>query len=125
MVGVLDCAPDGNRSPRHNGRDSGRVLLLGAACQAPSPFMDELSQHERDILDFEAGTFGGPGAKEAAITARFGLGATNYYQQLNALLNTQAALAYNPVLLNRLLRLRQSRQRSRTARRDERPIPDL
>ena len=97
MVGVFDCAPDGERSPRHNGRDMGCPLLLGARWPARSRGMDELSQHERDILDFEAGTFGGPGAKEAAITARFGLGATNYYQQLNALLNTQAALAYNPV----------------------------
>lgn len=47
--------------------------------------MDQLSQQERDILDFEAGTFGGAGAKEAGITARFGLTATTYYQQLNAL----------------------------------------
>lgn len=83
--------------------------------------MDELSQHERDLLDFEAGTFGGPGAKEAAIAARFGLSATDHYQQLNALLTTQAALAYNAVLVNRRLRLRQSRQRSRTARRGGSP----
>ena len=79
--------------------------------------MDELSEHQRDLLDFEAGTFIGAGAKEQAIRARFRLGATSYYQQLNALLDTQAALAHNPALVNRLLRLRASRQRSRTARR--------
>lgn len=81
--------------------------------------MDELSDHERDILDFEAGTFNGAGAKELAIRSRFGLGATHYYQQLNALLDNQAALAHNPTLVNRLRRLRQRRMRSRTARRGD------
>jgi hypothetical protein len=81
--------------------------------------MEELSERGRDILNFEAETFVGAGAKEAAIRARFGFGATKYYQQLNALLDTQAALAYDPVLVNRLRRLRQGRQRSRTARRGD------
>lgn len=42
-----------------------------------------------------------------------------YYQQLNALLDALAAPAYNPVMVNRLLRLRQSQQRSRTVRRGD------
>ena len=78
--------------------------------------VDDLSQHQLDILDFEARTFTGAGAKEQAIRERFGLGATNYYQQLNALLDSQAALAHNPVLVNRLLRQRARHQRIRSAR---------
>jgi hypothetical protein len=85
--------------------------------------MDELSAHQRDILDFEAGTFGGAGSKEQAIRGRFGLGATNYYQQLNALLDSEAALAHNPVLVNRLRRLRARNQRSRSARRTDTTAP--
>ena len=58
--------------------------------------------------------FSGAGSKERAIRDEFDLSATRYYQQLNALLDTQAALAHNPLLVNRLLRLRAARRRSRT-----------
>ncbi|TPG12903.1 DUF3263 domain-containing protein [Pedococcus bigeumensis] len=81
--------------------------------------MEELSARQRDILDFEAGTFAGAGSKEQAIRTRFGVGATNYYQQLNALLDSEAALAHDPLLVNRLRRLRARNQRSRTPRRND------
>ena len=81
--------------------------------------MEELSAHQRDILDFEAGTFVGAGSKEQAIRARFGLGTTTYYQQLNALLDNEAALAHDPLLVSRLRRQRARNQRSRTARRND------
>lgn len=58
--------------------------------------MDDLTPHQRDILDFELRTFTGAGAKEQAIAEVFGLGSTNYYQQLNAVLESQAALAHHP-----------------------------
>jgi len=43
--------------------------------------------------------------------------ATRYYQTLNALIDTDAALAHDPMLVKRLRRLRSARQRERSARR--------
>ena len=79
--------------------------------------MDELSPEQRAVLDFERRRFGGAGAKEQQIRSTFGVGATTYYQRLNALLDTEAALAYDPVLVNRLRRQRAAHSRSRRARR--------
>ena len=45
------------------------------------------------------------------------MSATRYYQVLNALIDEPAALAFDPMLVKRLRRLRSSRQRARTARR--------
>ena len=45
------------------------------------------------------------------------MSATRYYQVLNALIDAPAALAYDPLLVKRLRRLRQARQRARSARR--------
>ena len=56
-------------------------------------------------------------AKEQAIRELFDLSATHYYQILNALIDTEDALAHDPMLVKRLRRLRTSRQRARTARR--------
>lgn len=78
--------------------------------------MDELTDTERATLDFERLSFPVAGAKEQAIRVRFGVGATTYYQRLNALLDRQAALAYDPVLVARLRTRRARRQRSRSAR---------
>jgi hypothetical protein len=48
---------------------------------------------------------------------RFDIGATTYYQRLNALLEREAALAYDPVLVGRLRARRGRQQRTRSARR--------
>ena len=40
-----------------------------------------------------------------------------YYQLLNTLIDRPEALAHDPMLVKRLRRLRQSRQRARSARR--------
>jgi hypothetical protein len=45
------------------------------------------------------------------------MSATRYYQVLNALIDQPAALAYDPLLIKRLRRLRAARQRARSARR--------
>ena len=59
------------------------------------------------------------GAKEAAIRRQFDITATRYYQVLNALINKPAALAADPITVNRLLRLRAQRQRARSSRRND------
>jgi hypothetical protein len=45
------------------------------------------------------------------------MSATRYYQVLNALIDRQDALEFDPMLVKRLRRLRTSRQKARTARR--------
>lgn len=73
------------------------------------------SELEQRILAFEGQWWRHAGAKEQAIRDTFGLSPTRYYQRLNRLLDEPAALAHDPVLVNRLRRLRVSRTRSRAA----------
>ena len=76
-----------------------------------------LSRRDREILAFERQWWKYAGAKEQAIRELFDMSATRYYQVLNALIDTPAALAADPMLVKRLRRLRASRQRQRSARR--------
>ncbi|APX04343.1 hypothetical protein BWQ92_06125 [Arthrobacter sp. QXT-31] len=76
-----------------------------------------LSEREQQILALERQWWKYAGAKEQAIRELFDLSATHYYQILNALIDTEHALAHDPMLVKRLRRLRTSRQRARTARR--------
>lgn len=75
-----------------------------------------LSERDAAILDFEASWWEAAGAKEAEIRARFDLSAPRYYQILNQLLDDPDALAYAPLLVKRLRRLRARRQENRSAR---------
>lgn len=81
--------------------------------------MTALTKHEQEILNVERGLWVHAGAKEAAIRDRLDLSATQFYQRLNALIDTEAALAHDPLLVKRLRRLRAQRQRTREARRIE------
>jgi hypothetical protein len=76
-----------------------------------------LSEREQQMLALERQWWKYAGAKEQAIRELFDLSATHYYQILNALIDTEHALAHDPMLVKRLRRLRTSRQRARTARR--------
>ena len=78
---------------------------------------DGLTRREHDILAFERQWWKYAGAKEQAIRELFDMSATRYYQVLNALIDTPAALEADPMLVKRLRRLRASRQRQRSARR--------
>jgi Protein of unknown function (DUF3263) len=79
--------------------------------------LDGLTRRDRDILAFERQWWKYAGAKEQAIRELFDMSATRYYQVLNALIDTPAALSADPMLVKRLRRLRASRQRQRSARR--------
>ena len=76
-----------------------------------------LSERDLQILDIERYWWKYAGAKEQAIKDAFGMSATRYYQILNGLIDTEAALAHDPLLVKRLRRLRDHRQRARSARR--------
>jgi hypothetical protein len=78
---------------------------------------DGLSRRDREILAFERQWWKYAGAKEQAIRELFDMSATRYYQVLNTLIDSPAALSADPMLVKRLRRLRASRQRQRSARR--------
>jgi Protein of unknown function (DUF3263) len=77
-----------------------------------------LSQRDQDMIAFERQWWRNAGAKEQAIRDTFGLSTTRYYQVLNGLLDHPAALAFDPMVVKRLRRLRTSRDRSRGRRLD-------
>ncbi|MCU0265983.1 MAG: DUF3263 domain-containing protein [Actinomycetia bacterium] len=76
-----------------------------------------LSERDRRVLEFERQWWKFAGAKEQAIRELFDMSATRYYQVLNALIDRPEALAFDPMLVKRLRRLRAARQRARSARR--------
>ncbi|GGC05334.1 DUF3263 domain-containing protein [Cellulomonas carbonis] len=82
-----------------------------------APHGAELSERDQQILAFERQWWKYAGAKEQAVRELFEMSATRYYQVLNALIDSPAALAHDPMLVKRLRRMRSSRQRARTARR--------
>ena len=76
-----------------------------------------LSQRDRQILEFERQWWKYAGAKEQAIRELFDMSATRYYQIINAPIDNPDALAFDPMLIKRLSRMRAARQRARSARR--------
>lgn len=66
-------------------------------------------QRIRRVLDFEGGWTSHGGAKARAIRAEFGWTTTRYYQVLDGLLETPEALHHDPMLVRRLLRVREGR----------------
>ena len=85
--------------------------------QTDDGMVEELDDRDRDMLDFEREWWKYAGAKEQAIRARFDLSTTRYYELLNRLIDRDEAVAYDPMLVKRLRRLRAQRQRQRAARR--------
>lgn len=76
-----------------------------------------LSARDQAILGFERQWWKYSGAKEAAIRELFDMSSTRYYQLINTLIDTPEALAFDPMLVKRLRRMRSSRQAIRTANR--------
>jgi uncharacterized protein DUF3263 len=71
----------------------------------------------QDVLDFEGAWWRMSMPKEVAIRARFGTSAARYYQALDRLIDRPEALEHDPVLVQRLRRLREARRQKRFARR--------
>lgn len=78
---------------------------------------ESLSERDQEILAMERLWWKYAGAKEQAIREKFDLSTTQYYHVLNALIDREDALAFDPLLVKRLRRMRAQRKRSRTARR--------
>ncbi|GAA5225509.1 DUF3263 domain-containing protein [Paeniglutamicibacter antarcticus] len=79
----------------------------------------DLDERSQRILALERHWWKYAGAKEQAISQMFSISAANYYQLLNTLIDTDAALAHDPMLVKRLRRLRTTRHRARTAKRHD------
>ena len=90
---------------------------MSAAEVESSEVTTTLADRDRRILEFERAWWRFAGAKEQAVRDQFHMSPTRYYQVLNALIDSDAALDFDPLLVKRLRRLRSSRQRARTARR--------
>ena len=79
--------------------------------------MRGLTDRDRLILEFERQWWKYAGAKESAIKELFELTPPRYYQLLNDIIDRDSALEFDAMLVKRLRRLRDSRQRARSARR--------
>jgi hypothetical protein len=71
----------------------------------------------RRVLDFEGTWRAGRVSKERAIRRVLGISPTRYRQLLVRALDRPEALAYRPMVVGRLARLRDSRQRRRAVAR--------
>lgn len=74
-----------------------------------------LDPDELGILRFERQSWRGGGDKDRAIAETFGCTPIRYYQRLHVLLDKHDALAADPLLVNRLRRIRRSRLSYRRA----------
>jgi hypothetical protein len=75
-----------------------------------------LSEHDRALLAFEADWSQHSAAKEEAIRGVFAVSAARYYQLLNAVIDSPAAVRHDPMLVRRLLRARDDRAEARAKR---------
>lgn len=72
-----------------------------------------LSKLEQELLDFERNWWSQDLPKESAIVDNFGLTAAEYYEQLHKLIDSDDALAHDPLVVRRLRRMRDRRNRER------------
>ncbi len=93
--------------------DAANVVTSGESARAA----DALTERDQQILAFERLWWKYAGAKEQAVREQFAMSATRYYQVLNVLIDRPEAIAFDPLLVKRLRRLRAARQRQRSARR--------
>ena len=66
--------------------------------------MDELTERQKDLLALERKWWLSGAAKQQAIRDRFGVSPARFQRELAAVVDTDAALAYDPLLVRRLRR---------------------
>lgn len=76
-----------------------------------------LTTTEKQILALEEGWYKYAGAKDAQITEILHMSPTRYYQILNELIDRPEALAWSPLVVKRLQRLREARRQQRSSQR--------
>jgi hypothetical protein len=83
--------------------------------ESPDPAAPGLDERSRRILDLEREAWQLSTSKERAVRERFGLSMTRYHQLLTRILDDPAAIAYDPMTVRRLRRVREARRRRRVA----------
>ena len=83
----------------------------------------ELDELTRRVLEFERSRPRRGRSKERSIRETLGITPTRYHQLLSAALERPEALAFDPMLVRRLRRLRDVRRRTRLALRLGHPDP--
>lgn len=76
-----------------------------------------LTAREKQILSLERQWWKYAGAKDQAITDQLQISSVAYHQMLNRLIDSECALVHDPMLVKRLRRQREARQRARASRR--------
>ena len=76
---------------------------------------ESLDDRSRRVLDFERESWKLDIPKERAIRETFGFSPARYHQLLTRVLELPEALAYDPMLVRRLRRVRDDRRRRRIA----------
>ena len=108
--------PDRGESPGHDeAADHEEPPVVEPASRG------ELSERDLALLEFERQWWKEPGSKEQALRERFGVSPTRYYQLVNVLVDREAAMRHDPMLVKRLRRARAARLTTRSARRLTRP----
>jgi len=72
-----------------------------------------LTDEQRAFLDFERCWWQLPTSKTSEIRSRFGISTSSYYRALYALVDNQAAVAYDPLTVRRVRRRREQSRRER------------
>lgn len=75
-----------------------------------------MSDDDRAMLELAGAFYLEESGRVAAMHSKFGMTPTRFWQRVNALLSSTAALKHDPVTVNRLRRLRSSRVRSKGLR---------
>ena len=75
-----------------------------------------MTEDEKRMLDLAGQRWNYPGSLEQRVRDEFGISLTRFWQRVNQLVDTEEALAYAPLTVNRLRRLRGGRVVSRAAR---------
>jgi hypothetical protein len=88
------------------------MLVIRARSDQDRALM-ELTERDREMLDFEREWWLLPGRKSSEIPVRFGMSASTYYRALHALIDHPAALGYDPLTVKRLQRRREQARRDR------------
>ncbi|WVX88101.1 hypothetical protein SEA_LITNINMCQUEEN_44 [Gordonia phage LitninMcQueen] len=71
-----------------------------------------MTDDDRRMLDLAGQRWNYAGSLEQMVRDEFGISLTRFWQRVNALIDTEEALAYDPVVVNRLRRLRTRRPSS-------------
>ncbi|GAA1891524.1 DUF3263 domain-containing protein [Williamsia serinedens] len=72
-----------------------------------------MTDDDKQLLEFAGRWWRNAGAAESAVQRELGLSPVRYYQRLNRLLDEGAAVEFDPILTNRLLRIRSERESRR------------